>query len=417
MTRPRVLAFVMAGGEGTRLRPFTEALPKPALPFGGRHCIIDFVLSNLYNSSIGHVYVLLQYRPEALLHHLSETWAPLFHAAGRRVSPVLPERTPGGSPFLGTADSVRRCLDLIEAHAPEVVAVFAADHVYRMDVQQMVRFHQQNCADATVAAVPVPLARARDFGVIATNARRRIHEFLEKPDAPMAMPDDPGSAYASMGNYVFEPEILRYALVESAQRNEHDFGRHVLPRLVKTSQVYAYNFAENHVPGVRAYEEQSYWRDIGNVEAYVAAHRDTLGQEPCFDIENPHWPILPHRHISRTTAASAAISNALEPDTVARGAVVSNSVLHKGARVEAGAQVYDCIIMERARIGRGACVRNAVVGAGSVIDENTHIGYDATADRLRYAVMPSGVVIVPPASDARFGPHSMRRTLRLAVGE
>lgn len=278
----RIAGFVMAGGEGRRLRPLTDQLPKPALPFAGRCRVIDFVLSNLHNSGVRPVFVLLQYRPEPLIAHLERHWRD----AG--VEPVLPRLA-----FAGTADAVGQNLQRIEALGIDLVAVFAADHVYRMDVRQMADFHLARDADVTIAALPVPIERASDFGVIEAAVDGRVAAFHEKPAQPAAVPGEPGSAYVSMGNYLFRPGVLRRALREASRRGEHDFGSDVLPRLVREARVFAYDFRTNRVAGARPGEEAAYWRDIGTVPAYRAAEADTLGPCPRFALDNPTWSLTP----------------------------------------------------------------------------------------------------------------------------
>ncbi|CAG4884727.1 Glucose-1-phosphate adenylyltransferase [Georgfuchsia toluolica] len=293
MISPRVVAFVMAGGEGRRLRPLTVHYPKPALPVSGAYRLIDFALSNLYNSKVRSIYVLAQYCPEPLLRHIAHAWMRTPARAANFVQPLLASGASGLSPYKGTADSVRQNLHLVDRLQPDIVAVFAADHIYRMDVRQMIDFHRERNADATVAAIPVPIECASRFGVISADQQGCIHGFDEKPQAPQSLPDDPDLAYASMGNYLFRPEVLRQALAEAAQRGEHDFGLHVLPHLISTHRVCAYNFGANKVPGLQPHEERSYWRDVGTVEAYVAAQHDIAGPTPRFDLHNTSWPIHP----------------------------------------------------------------------------------------------------------------------------
>lgn len=398
MTPASILAFVMAGGAGTRLHPLTDALPKPGLSFGGGHRLIDFVLSNFYNSQVRAVYVLLQYRPQVLLEHIARNWASSPARAGEFVKPVLPWMTPAREPFRGTAHAVHQCLHLVEEHAPDVVAVFAADHVYRMDVRQMVRFHDERGADATVAAVPVPVERASSFGIIETDAQDRIVGFQEKPRQPAPLPAAPESAYASMGNYLFHPRVLARALRDACKRGEFDFGRHVLPRLIHEHRVFAYDFSRNAVPGVNACEEHAYWRDVGTVEAYVAAHRDLLGTKPRFKLNNRQWPIF----FGDSSGVQADTDNRqirnciLAPGTVARNSSLRNSVVQRGARVDSGAELSDCIIMESVRVGRGARLRRAIVSGPNTIGEGASIGHNLKADAQRYTTTPAGVIVVPP---------------------
>lgn len=287
----KILAIVLAGGQGTRLRPLTLAHAKPALPFGGSFRLVDFVLSNLVNSGIDSIYVLAQYKPESLIKHINANWKLAPNGHERFVRVVLPQEEQGG--FRGTADAVYQNLALIEQHAPDIVAVFAADHVYRMDVGQMVQFHRESDADVTVAATQVPIGLASSFGVIAAGHKGEVLDFQEKPDAPFAIPSCPERAYASMGNYLFNTGVLVEALEQALRHGETDFGGHILPRLIRSHQVHAYDFSNNSVPGTQPHEELAYWRDVGTLEAYLGAHDDVAGSAPRFNLHNPHWPMLP----------------------------------------------------------------------------------------------------------------------------
>jgi glucose-1-phosphate adenylyltransferase len=287
----KIVAIVLAGGEGTRLYPLTAEHAKPALPFANGYRICDFVLSNLVNSKIATIYVLAQYKPDSLVKHIQKAWSPWFTESEGHIKVLLPKSNTLGGQFKGTADAVYQYLDVLQAHDADLVAVFAADHIYRMDVRQMVDFHCQRDADVTVSALAVPLDKARGFGVLSADADGRVREFQEKPKQPAAIPGNPRLAYASMGNYLFEPRILERVLVEARARGEVDFGRDVLPRICKTERVYAYDFAENRVPGVQDYEERAYWRDVGTLSALAAAQQDSMGTRPRFNLWNSRWPI------------------------------------------------------------------------------------------------------------------------------
>lgn len=291
-----ILAIVLAGGEGTRLYPLTADYPKPALPFVNGYRIVDFVLSNLVNSNIAPIYVVAQYKPESLIQHIGKAWARWSAGPERSIRIVLPHADNGSAQFKGTADAVYRNLDLIRRHKPDLVAVFAADHVYRMDVRQMVDFHVERNADVTVAAVPVPIEFASSFGIVVTDADGRIREFQEKPTRAAPAPNDPSRAHASMGNYLFDPDVL-VGLLEGAQRRgATDFGRDVLPALPGCCRVLAYDFTGNQVPGVKPYEELGYWRDVGTLDSLAAARNDVLGPRPRFDLWNRWWPIHGEGH-------------------------------------------------------------------------------------------------------------------------
>ena len=281
---------MLAGGRGSRLHPLTRNHCKPSVVFGG-YRLVDFVLSNLVNSGIESIYLLAQYKPESLVEHVHANWTFASDDGAPFVSVIVP-RHEQGEHFHGTADAVCRNLELIDRHAPDLVAVFAADHVYRMDVRQMAARHRQCRADVTVAATRMPLEQATAFGVISADEHGRIVDFQEKPAHPAPLPGHPGQALVSMGNYLFDTEVL-VAGLERMNPGETDFGRDLLPCLADRHRVYAYDFAENRVPGRQPYEDRAYWRDIGTLEAYVDALLDVNGNTPRLRLDNPRWPVLP----------------------------------------------------------------------------------------------------------------------------
>jgi glucose-1-phosphate adenylyltransferase len=291
----KIVALVLAGGEGTRLYPLTAEHAKPALPFVNGYRIVDFVLSNLVNSRISNIYVLAQYKPESLVRHIAAAWSPWFERSEDGgegfVKVLLPRSNTLAGQFKGTADAVHQVLDLVQAHNPDMIAVFAADHIYRMDVRQMIAFHQAREAAVTVSAVAVPLDKARGFGVVCAQADGRVRAFQEKPRQPQPIPGNPRFAYASMGNYLFEPQALERMLEEARAHGDVDFGRDILPRIAPTERVYAYDFVENRVPGVQEFEERCYWRDVGTLSALAAAQQDATGARPRFNLWNERWPI------------------------------------------------------------------------------------------------------------------------------
>lgn len=287
----KIVALVLAGGEGTRLYPLTAEHAKPALPFASGYRIVDFVLSNLVNSGISTIYMLAQYKPDSLIRHVASAWAPSFSGGEGMIKVLLPRSNTLGGQFKGTADAVYQYLDLLQAHAPDLVAVFAADHVYRMDVRQMAAFHRERDAALTVSALAVPIDDATSFGVLSTSADARVREFREKPRHPRAIPGKPHLAYASMGNYLFQANVLERVLEDARRRGDLDFGRDLLPRLCGAERVYAYDFSQNRVPGIQEYEEPGYWRDVGTLSALAAAQQDAMGARPRFNLWNSRWPI------------------------------------------------------------------------------------------------------------------------------
>ena len=287
----KIVALVLAGGEGTRLYPLTAEHAKPALPFANGYRICDFVLSNLVNSKISTIYVLAQYKPDSLVQHIRKAWSPWFEESEGTIKVLLPQSNTLAGQFKGTADAVYQYLDLLQAHDPDLVAVFAADYVYRMDVRQMIDFHRSRQAGVSVSALAVPLDQARGFGVVSADPDGRVREFHEKPRQPPAIPGNPRLAYASMGNYLFDPQVLERVLIEARRRGEVDFGRDLLPRVCKAERVYAYDFAANRVPGEQDFEERAYWRDVGTLSALAAAQQDAMGARPRFNLWNSRWPI------------------------------------------------------------------------------------------------------------------------------
>jgi glucose-1-phosphate adenylyltransferase len=414
-----VLAMVLAGGEGSRLLPLTAGRSKPAVPFSGGARIVDFVLSNLINSRVYSIYLLVQYKSQSLIEHVHTSWSLSPVIPGQFITIVPPQMREGPTWFQGTADAIYQNLNLIEKHDPEVVAVFGADHVYRMDMRQMLAFHRERRADVTVAALPVPVGRASAFGIIGTENDGRIREFIEKPAHAPEMPGRPGMAYASMGNYLFDTRVLKVALEEAREQGGTDFGRHVLPRLVASRRLYAYDFATNSVPGVRPYEEAGYWRDVGSLDAYFEAHQDLLGAEPRFDTLNPHWPIQSGSYVG---PVARVVSGTIDNSLIASGsrienAVVRDSVLRYEVRIDPGAEVEACVIMDHVHVKRGARLRRVIVDRYNTIEEGEQIGHDPIADARRFTVSPGGVVVVPRAQSGGvpfspvFAPRAVDPTL------
>ena len=400
----KVMAFVMAGGQGSRLAPLTTDRSKPAVPFGSRYRIVDFVLSNLVNSDIRSIYLLVQYKPQSLIEHIRKAWTISALFSDQFVTVVPPQMTKEHTMFGGTADAVYQSLSLMDLHRPDFVAVFGADHIYRMDVRQMLRYHCEVEADVSVAALPVALDQVPNFGIIETDASGKVSGFKEKPKQAKPMPSDPLRAYASMGNYVFSAEVLRSALEEAHQRGETDFGHHVLPRLCQTHRVFAYDFATNEVPGTKSYEERGYWRDVGTLDAYFDAHQDVLGLTPTFDAFNPQWPIYSSHYQGPTArVVRSELDNVLlGAATIINGAKVQNSILRREVVVEPGAEIENCVIMDYARIGAGAKLKNAIIDRHNVIAPGAQIGYDLAHDRAAGYHITEGGLVVVPLGDTRF---------------
>lgn len=392
-----VLAFVMAGGEGSRLHPLTANRCKPAVPFNGKHRIIDFVLSNLVNSEIYAIYALVQYKSQSLIEHVRQSWTMARFIPDHFITVVPPQMHNGREWFQGTADAVYQNIHLIESFQPDIVAVFGADHIYRMDVRQMIDFHIKSNAHASVATLPVSLKECDQFGIVEIDDNHRITDFKEKPKATRPMPGSSTQALASMGNYIFNADVLLAALRKMHETGDTDFGKHILPSMVKSHKLVAYDFATNEVPGTEPYEEKAYWRDVGTIDAYFQAHFDTLGAQPRFRMTNRRWPI----YASPDQAESAQIENGVihrsivGSGSIVDGASLDHAMLRRSVLVEPQASLEHCIIMERSRIGRGAQVRRCIVDQDNDIPAGERIGFDLEHDRRRFHVTESGIVVVP----------------------
>lgn len=398
MRRPQTLGMILAGGRGERLHPLTRDRSKPSVPFGGKYRIIDFVLSNFINSGIYSIYILVQYKSQSLIEHLRAAWRLGGTIRNQFITIAPPQMRRGEMWYRGTADAVYQNLHVIRNFDPELVVVFGADHIYRMDIQQMIQFHQEKEADVTVAALPVPIDQAHRFGIIEVDSQGRVIGFSEKPKEAKPMPRNPEMAYASMGNYLFNTEILMEALLRDANRtSEHDFGRTIIPELFPEARVFAYDFHQNEIPGLKPSEERGYWRDVGTLATYYDAHMDLLGADPRLDLDNARWPILTERIDAPTTRIiSGNISNTyLGEGSTIHGATVRHSIIGRGVVIEEGAEVEDSIIIDFTEIGRGSRIKKTIIDRFNVLKPGEVIGHDLEKDRERFTVGPKGVVVIP----------------------
>jgi len=403
----RTLALVMAGGQGTRLYPLTRDRAKPAVPFGGKFRIVDFVLSNLVNSGIYSIYVLVQWRSQSLIEHLKDGWqfGRILH--DHFIVPVPAQMRIGESWYQGTADAIFQNLNLIEDFEPDLVAVFGADHIYRMDLAQMIEFHVDRRAAVSVATLPVRLEEANQFGVLDVDSGLRVVGFEEKPRNPQPMPGAPGQCLASMGNYLFDPQILRSALLEDAEHvgSHHDFGRDLIPRLIGHVPVYAYNFMTNRIRG-DSEDTLSYWRDVGTVDSYYEANMDLRDARPLLNLYNQYWPLRtayynqpPAKFVfNEYNRRGQAFHSIVSEGCIISGGSAINSVLVRSVFVHSFSQIEDSIVMDYCDIGRGARVRRAIIDKNVQIAEGDEIGYDLERDRQRFFVTDSGIVVIPKAA-------------------
>lgn len=405
MPQKKVLAVVLAGGEGKRLMPLTADRAKPAVPFAGSYRLIDFALSNLVNSEYRKIVVLTQYKSHSLDRHISETWR-MATQLGNYVASVPAQQRRGKSWFLGSANAIYQSLNLIHDENPDIVVVIGADHVYRMDFSQMVEDHIASGAPASVAAVRQPLKLADQFGVIETDpqAPTRIKAFVEKPASTPGLPDDPDSFLASMGNYVFNTDALLAALEADAERldTNHDMGGDIIPYFVNRGEAAVYDFTANDVPGSTAADQQ-YWRDVGTLDSYYDAHMDLISPLPAFNLYNLEWPIYTRQSVSPPAklvrgvsgAAGTALDSILSQGVVVSGAEVSGSVLATNVFVAERAEVSDSVLMDKVTVGEGAVIRRAILDKNVHVPAGASIGVDAELDRARgFTVTDSGLTVL-----------------------
>jgi glucose-1-phosphate adenylyltransferase len=420
MARKRVLGLVLAGGAGRRLGPLTADRAKSAVPFGGLYRLVDFTLSNLVNGGLQRIYVLTQYKSHSLNKHITTTWrlsslldnyvAPV--PAQQRLTPVPAQQRLGPRWQEGSADAVYESLNLISSDRPDLVVVAGADHVYRMDPRQMIEQHLAWGAGATVAAIPVPKAEATDFGVVrAAPDGHLIEAYLEKPSDPPGRPGHPDQALVSMGNYVFDTDVLVEALRKDAadESSGHSMGGDVLPVLARDGAAHVYDFLQNTVPGTEP-SELGYWREVGTIDSYFEAHMDLCTIHPAFGLHNRRWPILtqgpsypPAKFVHDGGQLGQAINSLVSNGAVVSGGLVHDSVLSPGVEVSSGSRVSRSVILHDSRVGRRAVVENTILDKNVVVADGATVGVDKEHDRARGLVVSSGGVTV--AGKGQFVPQ------------
>jgi glucose-1-phosphate adenylyltransferase len=400
---PHILSVVLAGGEGRRLWPLTEERAKPAVPVGGRYRLIDFVLSNLVNSGLLKIKVLTQYKSDSLNTHIARGWR-LPAMLDLYVEIVPAQQRLGKEWFRGSADAMFQSLNIITDEDPDLVAVFGGDHIYKMDVNQMVDFHLDKDADVTVAAIPVPVAEASSFGIIEVSESGEMLSFSEKPKKAREMPGRPGWALASMGNYIFGTETLTEELKrDNSADSAHDFGRNILPAMVGKRRVFVYDFSKNEIPGMQE-RERGYWRDVGTLDAYWQANMDLCAVSPTFDLYNPRWPLRtytvqlpPAKFVfAENDRMGIATDSLVSEGCIISGGRIDRSVLSPGVRINSYSHVEESVLMDGVDVGRHARIRKAILDKGVHVPAGIEIGFDHEQDRRRgFTVSDEGVVVVP----------------------
>jgi len=396
--------MILAGGKGTRLYPLCNNRAKPAMPFGGRYRVIDLVLSNFTNSGFYKIKVLTQFMSNVLSRHISLGWR-LASQLEHYVDVLQPRMRDGEEWYLGTADAIYQNIDIIESENPDYVFIFGADHIYKMDVRQMLNYHIEKKADLTISAVPVPLHQAREMGVIETDPLGRIRGFAEKPEHPNPMPGNGDMALVSMGNYIFSKEALLDVLNRDhySENSAHDFGKNIIPTMIGEYSTYAYDFMTNQWPGMEE-KERGYWRDIGTIDAYWEANMDLCSVTPKLNLYNQRWPVrtVPHHYPpskfvfanEREHRVGRATDSLVSEGCIISGGSVDRSVLSPGVRVNSFAKVTDSVLMDNVEVGRHCMIKKAIIDKDICVPPHTVIGYDPERDKKHYCVTESGIVIV-----------------------
>ncbi|HEX3108373.1 MAG TPA: glucose-1-phosphate adenylyltransferase [Thermoanaerobaculia bacterium] len=413
LSRRNVLTMILAGGQGERLYPLTRDRAKPAVPFGGRYRIIDFVINNFINSGFLKIKVLTQFKSNSLIEHITRTWR-LVHEIGQYVDVVPAQMRKGPFWFRGTADAVFQNLELIFDEQPEYVCVFGGDHIYKMDVNLMLQEHIANDSDLTIATIPVPVSDAHHFGIVEVDDDWRVTGFVEKPKSgAKTIPGQPDMVLASMGNYIFTAKVMTDVLQRNALRDSaHDFGKEIIPDMYPRMKVRAYDFAQNFIPG-EAENNRGYWRDVGTIDSYFAACLDLVSVTPAFNLYNNQWPIVsapqnlpPAKFVfadSKSQRIGIATDSLVSDGVIISGGTLNRCVLHPRVRIHSYSDIDESILMDGVEVGRHCKIRRAIIDKGVKLPSGTTIGYDIEADKQRFSVTETGIVVVPKGSEVREG--------------
>ena len=404
MYNDEVLVMILAGGEGKRLFPLTRDRAKPAVPFGGRFRIIDFVMNNFTNSGFYRIKILTQFKSDSLNKHISRGW-PVSPFLGQFIDLVPAQMRTGADWYKGTADAIYQNMSLINDEDPKYVCVFGGDHVYRMDVSQMLKFHTKHDADLTVSGIPVPIEEAHEFGVMEVDENWKLIGFHEKPkENPKTIPGRPDMVLASMGNYIFNKDAIINALKTDAKKHTaHDFGKDIIPGMIPKGKVYVYDFTQNVVPGASE-AEKGYWRDVGTIDSYWQANMDLLQVQPVFNLYNKEWPTRTFNYIhppakfvwEEHERVGMATNSLVSEGCVISGGQLSKCVLSPNVRVNSFSNIRESILMEDTNIGRHAEINRAIIDKNVNIPPYAKIGYNREEDISRgFYVTESGITVVP----------------------
>jgi glucose-1-phosphate adenylyltransferase len=400
MNYKNVITFILAGGKGERLYPLTKDRAKPAVPFGGTYRIIDFSLSNAVNSGFKRIYILTQYKSFSLQRHIREGWNILSRELGEFIEVVPAQQRISEDWYLGTADAIFQNLYILEREKPEYVLILSGDHVYKMDYTKMLNFHIQNKADLTISVFEVNKEEASRFGVLKVDNEYRVIDFVEKPQIPFTLPENPSISLISMGIYIFNTEILVKRLIEDAKKidSSHDFGKDVIPSMIKRDRMFAYRFIEEDK------RESRYWRDIGTIEAYYNANMELLEIDPILNLYDENWPIMTYKPQSPPAkivflGKNIEILNSLISDgCIISGSSIYNSVISPSVKIEKGSEIFDSIIMNNVYIGENCKIKRTIIDKNVIIPNNSVIGYNIEEDKKKFFVTETGIVVIPRES-------------------
>lgn len=406
MSIDNALVMILAGGEGKRLYPLTKDRAKPAVPFGGRYRIIDFVLNNFINSGFFKIKVLTQYKSDSLSKHITRGW-PLSPFLNQYVDLAPAQMRTGMDWYKGTADAIYQNIFHITDEDPDYVCIFGGDHIYKMDVSQMLDFHKEKNADLTISAIPIPIEEASEFGIIEVDNDWKLTNFVEKPQyTPKSIPGNPNMCLASMGNYIFDKDVLLDAIERDAklENSNHDFGKNVIPMLLNEGKrIFVYNFAQNTFAGMSE-REKGYWRDVGSIDAYWQANMDLLDYDPELNIYSQEWPLRtfnynypPAKFIWEVDERVGMATNSMVSEgCIVSGGGLSRCILSPKVKINSFSQISDSILMENVEVGRYSKIRRAIIDKNVIIPPNTNIGFDKAEDEARgFHVSAGGITVVP----------------------
>jgi glucose-1-phosphate adenylyltransferase len=403
MSSLNVVSLILAGGVGSRLFPLTADRAKPAVPIGGRYRLIDIVLSNFVNSGLYKIKVITQYKSDSLNKHLSRGWH-FPYTLGHYVEAVPAQQRVGQSWFKGSADAIYQSLNVLADEYPDIVCLFGGDHIYSMDVRQMINYHIRADSDLTVASIPVPVEEAKAFGVIEIDEEWKIKGFQEKPEQPKEIPDKPGYSLVSMGNYIFNSLPLVSELTRDAENPEsvHDFGKDIIPKMLENYRVFAYDFSTNDVPG-HTESEKGYWRDVGTISSYFEANMDLVQVSPSFNLHNPRWPLHTYNRtlppakfvFSNGPRLGIATNSLVSEGCIISGGRIRRTLLSPSVRINSFSEIEDAILLDCVDVGRNVRLRRCIIDKNVRIPAGEVIGYDIEQDKKRFTVTEDDIVVVP----------------------